>query len=135
LRPAEATALLADAARNDAGLFIFDPVARTPANILSNALGLIFGVIAPFFARRKSWSKILFSTLIPIIPVLLSFDGIVSALRGYTVDEVEAMIKTLPPNSLEWEVFSVRGQGFLFLFTGLCIVARPASPPRAGVSQ
>ncbi|HVX56724.1 MAG TPA: hypothetical protein VHA37_03250, partial [Candidatus Saccharimonadales bacterium] len=55
-------------------------------------IGLPVHLIVPFFARRFAWRKLLFTTLVPIVPFFVAFDGIVSALRTYTKDEILAML-------------------------------------------
>jgi hypothetical protein len=71
-------------------------------SFLIAVLGLPSHWLVPFMARRFSWAKVLFATIIPVQPVIFSFDGIVSTLRQYTKDEIIAM---LPPGaSSQFEV-------------------------------
>lgn len=124
LRPEQARALLADAALHSNGVFIFEPLTRRVSSLLSNVMGLLFGVAAAFIVRPFDWRVALFSTVIPIIPLLLVFDGVVSALRSYTVQEVEAMIASLPSNDFDWQVKEVRGRGMLAGFRCLVVMGR-----------
>lgn len=109
LRPEQARAMLADAAARADALFIFEPLTRRPLSILSNLTGLFAGMVAPFFADRLDPLRILFSTVLPVIPLMLAFDGVVSALRCYSVAEIEQMIRALPDTGFTWEVFEVGG--------------------------
>ncbi|MBA4387687.1 MAG: hypothetical protein C0404_06875 [Verrucomicrobia bacterium] len=124
LRPAQAAALLANAAARSDGIIIFDPVARTIPNISGNVAGIIFGILAPFFRQGFSWKQFVFSTLIPVIPFMLAFDGVSSALRAYTKSDVEEMIASLPPNDFDWEVSVTRGKGLAAMCQGLLIIGR-----------
>jgi hypothetical protein len=54
--------------------------------------GPFVGMLAPFFCARFSWKKLLVTTLIPIIPLMVQFDGIMSCFRSYTVDELESFL-------------------------------------------
>lgn len=49
-------------------------------------------LVVPFFAKKFSFSKFLFTTIIPIVPFMVAFDGLVSALRSYKKEEIIAML-------------------------------------------
>ena len=92
-RPDDARALVEDAIRNGSGLFILEPLQRNLRHFLLVLLSGPFAyMLAPFFARRFSVFSLLFCTLLPIIPLMVMWDGCVSALRMYTPDEIRAMI-------------------------------------------
>lgn len=124
LRPHQARALLLDAAQYSNGVFIFEPQTRRVSSLLANVMGLVFGVVAPFVVRPFDWRIALFSTVLPIIPLLLVFDGVVSVLRSYTVAEVEAMIASLPDNDFDWEVREIGARGLLASVRTLCVTGR-----------
>lgn len=52
----------------------------------------------PFLAKKWRWSKFSFSTLIPVIPMMLVMDGFVSNLRTYTQSELEHLAKKAFPD-------------------------------------
>lgn len=92
-QPLEAAALVRDAAEHADGLFIAEPLQRNLRHFLLVLLsGPIPYLLAPFTADRFEWRKLLFCTLLPIVPLLVMFDGCVSVLRTYTTKEIEAMI-------------------------------------------
>lgn len=124
LNPDQARALLLDASQHSNGIFIFEPQTRRVASLLANAMGIVFGMIAPFVVRPFDWRIALFSTVIPVIPLLLVFDGVVSVLRSYTVAEIEAMIASLPENDFDWEIIERGGPGPLAAVKGLCVMGR-----------
>lgn len=88
-RPQEARAVLAGAARHADGFFIVEPFERTLRHFLMVFLsGPFVYMLAPFFSRRFCFRKLLVSTLIPIVPLMVMFDGCVSVLRVYTPREI-----------------------------------------------
>ena len=93
LPPKDATALLAEVVAHRDGIFIAEFTRRTWMDVLSMVPAFFFNLLAPVFAGRFSWSKLLLS---PVIAAMVSFDGIVSAMRSYTPKEIEAM---LPPGA------------------------------------
>lgn len=48
--------------------------------------------------------------VIPVVPFVLVFDGLISCLRTRTADEVEALLRTCGANSDGWEVKSGKEQ-------------------------
>ncbi len=68
------------------------PVAAVP-NLL---LLLVMALLLVPLARPFRWPRLLWTYLIPAIPVLFAWDGTVSALRAYTPEELLALARTLP---------------------------------------
>ena len=61
-------------------------------------------VMTPFI-RPFRWSRILITYVIPAIPVCTLWDGLVSVLRTYSVEEMEEMAATLQSgDSFTWEI-------------------------------
>jgi hypothetical protein len=65
------------------------------------ALALVVGTpwIRPF-----RWSRLLWTYLVPIIPFVLLFDGVVSCLRTYRPQELRKMVGQLDAPEYEWEI-------------------------------
>lgn len=91
--PTQAAALIRDAVNHAEGLFIVEPLQRNLRHFLMVLLsGPLPYLLAPFFARRWSWRKFIFTTIIPLAPLMVAFDGCVSVLRTYKPEELGAMI-------------------------------------------
>ncbi|KAK1713665.1 uncharacterized protein CLUP02_16554 [Colletotrichum lupini] len=72
--------------------------------IMPAVLGIGCFIFAPLYAwRLRSFSVLVFTYLIPIIPFVLVFDGYISALRTRTPDEVEALMKSCGGRTEGWE--------------------------------
>jgi len=54
--------------------------------------------------RPFRWSRLLCTYVLPIIPLVLLFDGVVSCLRTYSPLELREMIKKLPGSEYQWKV-------------------------------
>ncbi|MFO0683509.1 MAG: hypothetical protein U0234_15735 [Sandaracinus sp.] len=62
------------------------------------------------FARPFRISRVLWTYLVPLIPILFAWDGTVSALRAYTPDELLALARAAPgADRYEWSS-AVAGQ-------------------------
>ncbi len=102
-RPGLARGILAAAVRDGKAVFI---VEGFPRSLLRYAaiLPALFagGTVNPFLAERGRLAKFLLTFVVPLIPVLGMFDGLVSALRIHSRAELEAMVADLPGDYV-WE--------------------------------
>lgn len=64
--------------------------------------------------------KIFFTYIIPVVPLFVLWDGIVSSLRTYSVKEMNALIKELKnTDSFHWKTGKVRsGPGYILYLLG-----------------
>jgi hypothetical protein len=66
------------------------------------------------FRRPFRWSRLVWTYLIPVIPLVLFFDGLVSCLRAYSVRELHQMTSELESSGYRWEIGEKAG-GWLHL--------------------
>ncbi|MFH1301483.1 MAG: hypothetical protein ABIK07_10515 [Planctomycetota bacterium] len=80
-------------------------------------------LLTPFISPLRI-SRLIFTYLIPVIPALVFWDGIVSVLRTYTVEEMLQMAREADPEQrYEWKAAVIHsGQIKLPYLTG-----RPAA--------
>lgn len=103
LPPQAAAALLKEVVEHRDGLCIVEFTRRTPLDLLSMFPAFFINMLAPLTAERFKFGKLLWGTLIPVIPAMVCFDGFVSALRSYTAKE---LMELLPPEA--GEQFTIR---------------------------
>lgn len=107
--PEKAAQILSDAVENQQGIGIFELTdRRLPAVLGMIIVPLVILLVTPAI-RPLRLSRLLFTYLLPAIPLIGLFDGIVSCLRTYSPDEMHQLIK--PFNQYDWEIgqISVRG--------------------------
>jgi hypothetical protein len=102
--PEEARAILQNAADAGEGIGIFEITRRAPSTI-----GLMFSWVAMLFVctpwiRPFRWSRFVWTYLVPIIPVVLLFDGVVSCLRTYRPQELREIVDKLTASEYQWEI-------------------------------
>ena len=99
---------------------VFEFQQRTPAHILQFALSPIFVQLLSFTIRPFSVARLLFTYGLPLVSFFVMWDGIVSALRTYTPDEVRAIITTIPEANLyDWDIRAEKaGQVTVFRAVG-----------------
>jgi hypothetical protein len=102
--PEEARAILQNAVDAGEGIGIFEITRRAPLNIgLMFAWALMPLVCTPWI-RPFRWSRLLWTYLIPIIPLVFLFDGVVSCLRTYRPQELREIVDKLTTGEYQWEI-------------------------------
>jgi hypothetical protein len=102
--PEEARAILQNAVDAGQGIGIFEITSRAPSAIaLMFPWALMLFVFTPMI-RPFRWSRLLCTYVVPIIPLVLLFDGVVSCLRTYRPQELREMVKKLVGIEYQWEI-------------------------------
>jgi hypothetical protein len=110
-RPAEARTILQDAVAKNQGIGIFEVPKRSAKTILLVFLVPIGYLLSAPFMRPLQWSRLLFTYLVPVVPAVLWFDGIVSCLRAYSPPELLELTHGLSENGYRWQSGEQRGEG------------------------
>ncbi|MBP6742812.1 MAG: hypothetical protein KA244_08185 [Deltaproteobacteria bacterium] len=101
-RPDTARAILQDAVDCQRGIAIFEVTQRTPLGFLQLLL-LPFAVLfaTPFVRPLPLW-RLLLTYVLPLAPLMITWDGFVSTLRSYTPAELTAMTQSLTGPRYHW---------------------------------
>ncbi len=107
-RPEEARRVLASAVAADAPIGVFDvAMPRTLALVLAPILVLgtilAYALVTPTFHPRVL-SRLVWTYLLPVVPLATSWDGIASFLRAYSPDELRALVASVPSPEYTWEI-------------------------------
>jgi hypothetical protein len=117
-RPADARAVLHAAAAARQPIAIFE-VSERSLRTLPVILTPLFVWIATPFMRPFKWRRMFWTYVVPMVPFTCLWDGIVSQLRAYTVEELHAMTAGAAP--MRWDIGQVpiaKGRGNLTYLTG-----------------
>ncbi len=125
--PEQARAILQNAVDDVQNIGIFETTRRTPLTI-----ALVFPwALMPFFftpwIRPFRWSRLFWTYLIPVVPFVFLFDGIVSCLRTYRPEELREMVGGLTAAGYQWQIGEQSGTHGEMPITYLigCAPARP----------
>ncbi len=111
-KPAEARAILRDAVASRSGIGIFEGTQRRPSAMLGMLLTpLLVWLVTPLL-RPFSWARLLWTYLLPVVPLVALFDGLVSCWRTYTVAELTEFTAELSRSGYEWEVGEAQAKGW-----------------------
>ena len=104
-RPEVARGVLQDAVKDGQPIAIFEFVQRSPIAIVGIVLAalLILPLTVPFY-RPFRISRIFFTYFVPLLPLFVLWDGVVSCLRIYSPSELRALCDALPANDYQWDI-------------------------------
>lgn len=102
--PELARGVLRDAFEQRRSIAIFEIAARKPPLLLSGLLMPLMVLFITPLSRPLRVGQLLFTYLIPILPFLIAWDGIVSVLRTYTPEELAQMTADLKAPDYRWEI-------------------------------
>jgi hypothetical protein len=103
--PADAGAVLRDAGDARQPLAIFEVSERSARNILPVILVPIFVWLGTPFMRPFSWTRLLWTYPVPLVPLTCFWDGVVSQFRAYTVEELRELGRRA--GAFNWEAGQV----------------------------
>jgi len=102
-RPDTARKILEDAVTSRSGIAIFDGGDKNAAVLLGMLLfhPILFFLLTPFFKPFRI-SRLIFTYLLPLIPLCTIWDGMVSVLRLYSPSDLDALTAGLPGEGYFW---------------------------------
>src|ERR1017187_6204934 len=107
-RPEQACAVLADAVRNRQGIGVFEATQRRPLALLFTLLAPLGVLVVTPVIRPFRWSRLLWTYLLPLVPLVTLFDGLVSCLRTYSVQDLHDLTARLGTKDYHWEIGTVQ---------------------------
>jgi len=110
-RPRLARGILEDAARKRTAIAVFEAAERNWKTLLLSPTFplVVWGVT--LLMRPVRLGRLFWTYLIPVVPLLAFWDGLVSCLRTYTTRELEEMTATVGEADYVWEVGYASVQG------------------------
>lgn len=120
LRPEQATKVLQNAVDAKAVIGIFETMERGPKNLIGMILIPLFVLLATPFVRPFSFGRLIFTYLIPLVPIFALWDGVVSVLRTYSIKEMNGLVANVNnQDAYEWEISKVKsGPGEILYLLG-----------------
>lgn len=123
MSPVSAVKVLEDAARKNVGIIVAESYSREPAYLWSHIINQIlicpFYLILLWFLMWKSIKgntaeklvKVLFTHIIPIIPLCFAFDTFISGVRVYVEKDLQEMIKNINVPEYRWQTGTLPKEG------------------------
>lgn len=115
MRPTVAKAILQDAQEAMQPICVYEISDNSVPPTFLWWIGLPFNFIFALFvsplARPMTWQQIVFTYLIPIIPICFAWDGTVSNTRTYTVSDMDELLEGFDSDNYQWEKGTIKSKG------------------------
>ncbi len=122
--PEAARAMLTDAVNRHQGIAVFEAAKCSFRRALATAA-------VPFLCWRVTpriqpfrWSRILWTYLLPVVPVTLFVDGVLSCMRAYSLEDLRELTEGLGGDDYRWEIGEQRGGRIGITY----LIGRPVRP-------
>lgn len=96
--PQDAASILQDAIDHGQGIGIFEQTARTRLAVAMMLVLPWLALLAAPFVRPFRFDRLFFTWIVPLIPLVLCIDGIVSCMRTYSPAELRELTGELNPS-------------------------------------
>ncbi len=108
--PNDARLILENAISDSTGIAIFEFTERSPMNCLRYLAIPLLAMVSAIRIRPYRFSRLFFSFVIPILPLVILWDGLVSNMRTYSPDELQELVRaTKGHDSFSWEIGKIGG--------------------------
>jgi len=108
-KPKDAKRILQNAIDTNNSIAIFEGQERSIPSILAMLFSPISVLLLIPFIKPFKIGRIVFTYLIPIVPLFVLWDGVVSSLRTYSVKEMIELVKNLDETeTYNWEINKIK---------------------------
>lgn len=102
--PEAARAILSDAVTRHQGIAVFEAAKHSVRTMLATvAVPVLCWWVTPHM-RPFCWSRIVWTYLLPVVPLTLFVDGVLSCLRAYSLDDLQELTQGLGRDGYVWEI-------------------------------
>ncbi len=103
--PAQATSILQDAVNKGSAIGVFEFTGRHRNHLLLLPFVTVGLFVKLLWKRPLSWSRLLWSYLLPVVPLIFWWDSSVSMLHSYTQAELEQILAGVRGrDAFAWEI-------------------------------
>jgi hypothetical protein len=104
-RPNDAVKILQNAVDSGNPIALFEAQERDLKSIVSMIFSPVYVIFTTPFIRPFKIGRIVFTYFLPLVPLFILWDGIVSALRTYSEEEMKALVNQVNGHeTYEWEI-------------------------------
>ena len=119
-KPKDAKRILQNAVDSNSSIAIFEAQERSFPSLLAMLFSPVSVLFTTPFIRPFKFGRLVFTYLIPIVPLFVLWDGVVSALRTYSVKEMKGLVSQIQgAECYDWEINKLKsGPGVLLYMLG-----------------
>lgn len=118
--PSDASRILQNAVDAGSGIAVAEFTHRSIGNCAKYLLAPALACLVMTTIRPIRWDWLCFTFLIPVLPFLIAWDGLVSNLRTYSPHDLDELVLGVPGNDrFTWQIGEVYGSGMFPVITYL----------------
>jgi hypothetical protein len=102
--PQQANAILRDAVANGQGVGVFEVAKCHPLTVFLVILMPLMSLFVTPFIRPFRLSRLFWTYVIPVIPFVLYYDGIISCMRSYSKTALSTLTRDLRAENYQWQI-------------------------------
>lgn len=106
--PVQAKQILQDAVDSGQGIGIFEMTDRSVLSVLGMISAPLFVLLHTPKIKPYRWSRYFFTYILPVVPLVVMLDGVMSCLRSYSIEELVAMTGSITGENYDWEIRKLR---------------------------
>ena len=116
-RPDDAKKILQNAINSNSSIAIFEAQERSVPSIVAMLFSPISVFLTTPFIQPFKLGRIIFTYLVPIVPIIVLWDGVVSSFRTYSVKEMKELVSKLNgTENYDWEIGKVKSGPSVILY-------------------
>ena len=116
-KPMDAKLILQNAIDSDSSIAIFEAQERSVPSIIAMIFSPLSVLLTTPFIKPFKIGRIIFTYLIPIVPLFVLWDGIVSSFRTYSIKEMNELVENLNgTENYDWEINKVKSGPSVILY-------------------
>lgn len=104
-KPDDARQIVQNAIDSKSAIAIFEAQERSIPSIIAMLLSPISVLLTTPFIRPFTLGRIVFTYIVPLVPLFILWDGIISSLRTYSIKEMHELVKGLKnTEKYDWQI-------------------------------
>lgn len=125
MKPDTARQILIDAKERKQPICIYEISDNSTPTFLwwvALPLNFIMAFLITPFVKPLTWKQVAFTYLLPIIPLFFAWDGAVSNVRTYTLEDLDVLLEGLSSDDYRWEKGTITGKAKKIYLLGYPII-------------
>lgn len=118
-KPEAAKEILKKAVQQNQPIAVFEFTGRKFSNMLGMFWSPLLVYLSTPFVKPKKMERFLWTYIVPVIPFLYWWDGIVSNLNTYSPEELKSMVNEIDSDGYKWEIGTETSREPFFTITYL----------------
>ncbi len=116
-KPKDAKQILQNTINTNNSIAIFEAQERSLPSIIAMIFSPISVLLTTPFIKPFKFGRIIFTYFIPIVPLFVMWDGIVSSLRTYSIEEMKKLVEDLKgTENYDWEINKIKSGPSVILY-------------------